>query len=297
MIDRRDFLGYAGALSITTLAGTAALLSACGGGSTAPSAQSTLDRLRAQKYLSFGFSNFAPYSYVDSKGVVTGEAVEVARTIMKSLGVPDLQGVVSGLDTIIPGLQARRFDAIAAGIFITPARCGQVIFSDPDYLSLAAFIVRKNNPLHLNTLQDVTSSVKVGMAPNSSYLQLCLDAGIDRAQISFYPDAISGANAVQAGRTDGHLATAFQNRDTLSKLNVDSIELGKAFTPVVKGQTKVGAGGYAFRKEDVGFRDAFNSKLTELKTSGAIVPIIRPFGFTADDVAPPDVTAAKLCAG
>lgn len=298
MVSRRDFMMYATGLSIAGLGGPA-LLTACGLGSTPSSTQSTLDRLRAQGYMTFGFSNFAPYSYVDINGNITGEAVVVATTIMKSLGVPELQGVVSGLDTEIPALLAHRFDAIAAGIFITPARCAQVLFSDPDYVSLAAFIVKKGNPFNLNSLQAVASNsqVTIGMGPNSSYLQLCLDAGISHSQISFYPDAISGANAVQSGRIDGHLATFFQQRDTVAKVNASNIQVGPEFIPIVNGKQKVGSGAYAFRKEDKSLRDAFNSKLDDLKSSGEIVPLISPFGFSAADVAPPTLTAAVQCAG
>ncbi len=48
--------------------------------------------------------------------------------------------------SLIPGLQAGRFDIIAAGMFVNPKRCEQVQFSEPTYGIGQAFLVAEGQP-------------------------------------------------------------------------------------------------------------------------------------------------------
>ena len=47
------------------------------------------------------------------------------------LGVKKVDAVLTEWGALIPGLKAGRFDVIAAGMYITPERCKQVAFADP----------------------------------------------------------------------------------------------------------------------------------------------------------------------
>lgn len=73
-----------------------------------------LDRVRDQGFIRVGFANEAPYGFADSSGKLTGEAAEVARKVFAKLGVPEIQGVLTEFGSLIPGLQAGRFDDVAA---------------------------------------------------------------------------------------------------------------------------------------------------------------------------------------
>ena len=57
--------------------------------------------------------------------------------------------------SLIPGLNSQQFDVVSAGMYINPSRCEQVLFSDPEYQMLDAFIVRKGNPKNLHTYEDI----------------------------------------------------------------------------------------------------------------------------------------------
>ena len=59
-----------------------------------PSSADTLETLRAQGYATVAVANEPPYSDIKSDGYVTGAAPDVARAVMKKLGVPELKAQV-----------------------------------------------------------------------------------------------------------------------------------------------------------------------------------------------------------
>lgn len=69
-----------------------------------------------------------------------------------------MEASVVDFGALIPGLQAGQFDMIAAGMFITPERAEQIIFSDPDYCVSNSFAVAEGNPLGISDFQSIIDS-------------------------------------------------------------------------------------------------------------------------------------------
>ena len=107
-----------------------------------------------------GLANEIPYGYEDEEGNILGEAPDVARAVLAELGIDNIEAEVVDFGALIPGLQAGQYDMIAAGMFITPERAEQIIFSDPDYCSTYAFAVAEGNPLGVSG--DFASIVESG---------------------------------------------------------------------------------------------------------------------------------------
>lgn len=83
--------------------------------------------MKAAGKVRVGYANEVPYAFlISSENRVTGEAVEIARVVLKRMGVNDVEGVLTGFGSLIPGLQASRFDIIAPGMYVIPERCKQV---------------------------------------------------------------------------------------------------------------------------------------------------------------------------
>ena len=80
----------------------------------------TLDDLKAQGFVRIAIANEPPFTAVAADGTVSGAAPDVARVIFKRLGVNDVVASISEYGAMIPGLQARRHDAITAGLFMKP---------------------------------------------------------------------------------------------------------------------------------------------------------------------------------
>ena len=103
-------------------------------------------------------------------------------------------------------------------MYINPERCAQVIFSDPDYQMLDAFIVRKGNPKNLHDYKDVVEA-KAKFATGTGYaeIQYAVEAGYKESDILIVPDQVAGLNAVEAGRVDVFAGTALTTREVVKK--------------------------------------------------------------------------------
>lgn len=261
---------------------------------SATSGGDLLQRLRAQGVVRLGIAGEIPFGYIDKNGELTGEAPELAKVIFKRLGVDKVQPVPTEFGSLIPGLNSQQFDVVAAGMYVNPERCAQVIFADPDYQMLDSFVVRKGNPKGLHTYRDIVEK-KAKFATGTGYAQIqhAVEAGYRESDILIVPDQVAGLNAVEAGRVDVFAGTAVTVRDVVRKSA--RTEATKPFAPLVKGKPHVDGGAFAFRRTETKLRDAFNAELHRLKKSGELLRILGRFGFTRAEMT--DLTAKELCGG
>ncbi|WP_055495311.1 ectoine/hydroxyectoine ABC transporter substrate-binding protein EhuB [Streptomyces sp. TP-A0356] len=286
---RRSLLAGVAAFGALGAAGCSRVATA----STAPGGD-LLNRLKAQGVVRLGIAGEIPFGYIDKNGNLTGEAPELAKVIFKRLGVDRVQPVPTEFGSLIPGLNSQQFDVVSAGMYINPERCRQVIFADPDYQMLDAFIVRKGNPKGLHTYKDVVEK-KAKFATGTGYaeIQYAVEAGYKESDILIVPDQVAGLNAVEAGRVDVFAGTALTAREVVRKSS--RAEATRPFAPLVKGRPHIDGGGFAFRPTETRLRDAFNAELKKMKASGELFRILRPFGFTRAEMT--DLTAKELCRG
>lgn len=279
----------------TVLLGTAAAgaLGAAGaaGCSRVPSGDA-LARLKSQRTVRLGIAGEVPYGYVDDQGEFTGEAPELARVIFKRLGIDNVQPVATDFASLIPGLNSEQFDVVSAGMYINKERCAQVIFADPEYQMLDSFIVRKGNPKNLHTYEDVVKA-KAKFATGTGYAEIeyAIAAGFPEKDIVILQDQVAGLNAVEAGRVDVFAGTALTAREVVKKSR--KAEATEPFAAVVDGEKKIDGGGFAFRPTDTELRDVFNVEIHKMKKSGELFRILRPFGFTKNEMT--TLTAEELC--
>lgn len=260
----------------------------------------TLDRIRSEGVIKVGYANEAPYAYYDSKADrLTGEAPEIAREISKRMGVSRVEGVLTEFGSLIPGLKAKRFDIIAAGMYILPKRCKEIAFSNPTYKIGEAFLVKKGNPFDLHSYEDVAKhpEAQLGVVAGAVELGYARAVGVPDDRISVLPDVPGAVAAVQTGRIDAYAATSLTINDVLNKLNGKKLEKAEPFTdPVIEGKRVIGYGAFGIRKEDKDLLDEFNRHLKALIGSDGHRKIVEPFGFTESEF-PGDVTAKELCRG
>jgi polar amino acid transport system substrate-binding protein len=258
--------------------------------------ESTLDRAKDENRIRIGFANEAPYGYADASGNVTGEAPEVAREVFRRMGIEEVDAVVVPFGSLIPGLQAGRFDVIAAGMFIDSDRCEQILFSDPDYCIPQAFGVEEGNPLGLGSYEDVAANpdIKLGVIAGGVEEGYATDLGVAADQILAFDDVANLPEAVIAGQIDAFAATSLSVRAQVER--VSGLEATPAFVPVIDGEDQLGCGGYGFRTDDDDLHKEFNDILVEMKANDEIVPITSPFGFLQDEIgAAREKTAEDLC--
>jgi polar amino acid transport system substrate-binding protein len=292
---RRDFFKRSMAAGAVVLGGPA-FLEACT--RTSPSGGgSALDSARKAGTIKIGIANEQPYGFTDKTGKVTGEAPEVARAVFKNLGINDIQATTVDFNQLIPALNARQYDMVAAGMNITPARCGNAAFSVPDYHALTAFLVPKGNPKGVASFDDVKSKgLKLAVLSGAVEKDYATKSGVPDGQIQSFDTQNALLQAVTSGRADAAALTDI-SLHTLVQQNAGApVEVTKGFDPVIDGKTQLSAGGFVFRKDSDDLRNAFNDQLKKLHDGGQWLQIAQPFGFTQDNIPAPDLTTDKLCA-
>ena len=256
-----------------------------------PAVAADLDQLKEQGFARIAIANEPPWTMVTTGGEVSGAAPDLARAVLNKMGIKEIVASVSEYGAMIPGVQARRFDMVAAGLFIKPERCEAVLFSQPDLCDAESFMIKAGNPLNLKSFADVASSgAKIGVVGGGTEEKLAIEAGVDRANIVVVPDPQSGAKLLQDGRIDVYALPVLSISDLLKKAEDPSLAM---FAPVES--TPIFCAGVAFRKQDGALRDAYDVALAEIKASGEFAAIIEPYGYSAD--AAMQQTRENLCGG
>ncbi|MFJ4068732.1 ectoine/hydroxyectoine ABC transporter substrate-binding protein EhuB [Pseudomonas sp. NPDC089996] len=269
------------------------LLVACATFAVLASAQAaSLDQIKETSRIRIGYANETPFAYTETDGRVTGESPEIAKVIFEKMGIKQVDGVLTEWGSLIPGLRAGRFDVIAAGMYITPARCKQVIFTDPQYALPDTLLVAQGNPKNLHSYADIAKNpdVKLAIMAGTVNLAYARDSGIKDAQILQVPDTTAQLQAVRAGRADAAVGTQLTMKG-LAKKGGDKVEAIADFTD---DPAHTGYGALAFRPEDKALRDAVNAEMKKWLGSEEHLKTVAPFGFDRSNVT--DKTAAELCA-
>lgn len=260
--------------------------------------ESTLERARREGVIRVGFANENPYAYAEPDGTLNGEAVQVAREVFSRMGIEEMDGVLTEFGSLIPGLQAGRFDAITAGMYINPTRCEQVLFADPEYTIGDALIVEAGNPLDLHSYEDIAANPDVRVGTGAGYLEndFLLAVGVAEDQIVNFPDDPSGFAGLQAGQIDAWTGTRPTLLKMLEDAGTDDFELADPFSqPVIEGESVVNYGAAAFRFEDEELRQEFNQHLEDINEEGMLIDLIGQFQGFDEGALPGDVKAEDLC--
>lgn len=252
--------------------------------------QSTLERAIERGYIRVAIANEPPYTSVTAGGEVTGAEPDVARAVFQRLGIDDIQGTVTPYASMIPGLQADRWDAVTAGLFMNPERCEQVAYSEPVIVSTESFAVPSGNPESILTIQNVLDNSDLSIAALAGAYEenLLLEAGVPEAQLVPVQDARSGMEAVESGR-----ASAFM-LPTLSLNDIAPDHPSLEITSFIEDVPPAGSG-IAFRLEDSDLRDAYNAELIEFRETDEFREIMNGWGFDPDAGAA--TSMEELCAG
>lgn len=252
-----------------------------------------LERLRDRGTVRIGIASEPPFGYINSEGEPTGQAPEIAKVVFKRMGIENIEPVPTDFSALIPGLQAQQFDVVSAGMYINSTRCAQVLFANPDYLMLDAFIVRQGNPHGITRYEDIVEK-GLKLASGEAYAEIEYAEAAGIKNILILPDQVAGLDAVVQGRVDAFAGTSITVRDVVDRSR--RAESTKPFQPIVDGEPAYGAGGFAFRLSEKNFRDAFNEELDKLRKDNnkELLEIVGPFGFTETEMT--DLTAEELCA-
>ncbi|WP_256760531.1 amino acid ABC transporter substrate-binding protein [Cohnella sp. WQ 127256] len=235
--------------------------SAASTASSSPAAKSSLDDIKASGKFKIGTEGtYAPFTYHDKDGKLTGFDVEIAEEISKRLGV-EPEFLETPWDGLIAGLDAKRFDVVFNQVSITDDRKQKYDFSEPYIVSKAVLLVHEDNT-EITKLADLKGK-SAAQSLTSNLTVIAKENGAEIVNTDGFNQAI---DLLLTKRVDATI------NDGLSYLDL------KKQKPDVKikvvDETKEASYSAAlFRKENEELITAVNEALAAMKSDGTYLKI------------------------
>ncbi|WP_137886363.1 ABC transporter substrate-binding protein [Pseudomonas sp. 2FE] len=201
---------------------------------------------------------YPPFNLIDASGQVVGFDVEIAKALCAKMKA-ECEVVTSDWDGIIPALNAKKFDFLAASMSITDERKQAVDFTEPYYTNKLQFVAPKAGDFKTDK---ASLKGKVIGAQRATIAGTWLEDNLaDVIDIKLYDTQENAYLDLTSGRVDGVLADKFVNWEWLKS------DAGKGFEfkgePVFDND-KIGI---AVRKGDP-LREKLNTALKEIVADG-----------------------------
>lgn len=242
-----------------------------------------LAQLKDKGVIRIAVANEIPYGYADLNGDVKGAGPEVATRVLKNIGIDKIEWQVTNFSSLIPGLQADRFDMVAAEMAILPQRCKTVMFSEPNSSYGEGLLVPAGNPNGLKSYEDfVESSYKLAIMAGADQLEMMQALGMDESRLVTIATNSDAISTVATGRADAYAATGQTAAGLAGQSN--KVEVVEDFTdPVINGETVRSWGGFTFSQGSDALRDAVSEELARFKQTPEWAEIMERNGFVAHD--------------
>ena len=240
---------------VLVLVMAAALLTACGGSGVA-----LADVQKAGKLVIATSPDFPPFENLEN-GEVVGIEIDIMNLICEEMGV---ELVIEQMDfeSVIPGIQAGKFDSGVSGITVTEDRKKNVDFSDPYFLASQAIVVTPDSAITCKA--DLTGK-KISVQTGTTAEEYCMDEGYTVLAFTANNDAASALTSgkVDAWVVDNEVAVALAAEQGL-------VVLDEAMTSEPYA--------FAFPKGSDTLVAEFNKILNQLITDGTIKGIFDQYG-------------------
>ncbi len=198
-------------LLLAALLLTAALASCASGGTT-------LADVKKAGTLTIATSpDFPPFESLGEGNVVEGIEIEILNKICEKFGVT-LTINQMDFDSVIPGINAGKFDLGVSGISVTEERKKNVLFTDPYCLAAQAIVVTADSPIASKAdLTGKTVSVQTGTTAED----FCMGEGYDVKGFAANSDAES---ALVTGKVDAWVIDDLTAAEMVKAYNAENGE-------------------------------------------------------------------------
>ena len=204
---------------------------------------------------------FPPYEYYDN-GQLVGIDIEVAGAIAEKLGMT-LETTDIAFESIIPGVQAGKYDIGMAGVTVNEERLQQVNFSDSYATGVQVVIVKEGGKVQ--SLDDMADAIIGTQSGTTGFIYASEDFGDDH--VKSFTKTTDAVEALKNGQVDCVLldnapAEALVDANPDARLSI----LETAYT--------VEDYAIAINKQSTDLLNQINAALAELKADGTLQGII-----------------------
>lgn len=253
-------------------------------GMAMPGLAVSLDEIRERGTIRIAVANEVPYGYLDDDGEARGAGPDVARHLIETLELAEIEWVETDFGDLIPGLREGRFDMAAAEMAILPERCERILYSEPNTTYGEGLLVSAGNPLELQAYDDFAgrNDYRVAVLDGADQREILMALGVPESKLVTITRNVDAIEAIVGGEADAYAATSL----TVIALDEASpdVEAAQDFTdPVLNGEEVRSWGGFAFGPESHELRDAINEALLAFKPTGDWEDTLLDNGFSQID--------------
>ena len=204
---------------------------------------------------------FPPYEYYDN-GQLVGIDIEVAGAIAEKLGMK-LETTDIAFDSIIPGVQAGKYDIGMAGVTVSEERLQQVNFSDSYATGVQVVIVKEGGKVQ--SLDDMADAIIGTQSGTTGFIYASGDFGDDH--VKSFTKTTDAVEALKNGQVDCVLLDNAP-AEALVEANPD------AGLSILETAYTVEDYAIAINKENTDLQAKINAALAELVADGTLQSII-----------------------
>jgi polar amino acid transport system substrate-binding protein len=228
------------------------------------SVSTTLSAFAADKIKIATEGAYPPFNSMTADGKVVGFDVDIANALCEKMKA-ECEIVTQDWDGIIPGLVAKKYDAIIASMSITEERRKLVDFSNPYYKSALTFVGKKGmgiTEMNAETLKGKTVGAQAGTT-QADYIT----AAFPDVELKSYPTQDEVNLDLSSGRIDFGVSDLFPMLDWVAN-GKDGACCELVGAPVLDPKYAGEGAGITFRQEDDVLRESFNKALDEIIADG-----------------------------
>jgi len=203
-------------------------------------------------------ASYPPFEFVAANNKIMGFDVDLANALCKEMNAT-CTFTNQAFDSLIPSLKFRRFDAVMAGMDITPEREKQVLFSKPYYENSALFIAQKGKVADVAALK----GKRVGVQNGTTHQKYLTDKQSDITTVPYdsYQNAILDLK-------NGRIEAVFGDTAVVNEWLKQNPNLA-AVGDKVTDKAYFGTGlGIAVRQGNSALQEKFNAALDKVKADG-----------------------------
>ncbi|HEY9247434.1 MAG TPA: transporter substrate-binding domain-containing protein [Candidatus Methanoperedens sp.] len=199
-----------------------------------------------------GSGGYPPFNFIEN-GEIKGFDLDIGVALSEKMGMKP-NPVKNRWESIIPGLMAKKYDAIIGSLTITDERKKVVSFSEPYYRSGAALFTAKKNT-DIKSAADLKGKV-IGVVKQTTYERYARNYTDD---VRGYPSDIDAFRDLPSGRIDAVITDKFVGLPIIQNGTLDI----KLVTNLQSEEI-----GIAVRKEDTELLANINKALDEIISDG-----------------------------
>jgi polar amino acid transport system substrate-binding protein len=205
---------------------------------------------------------YPPFNQIDASGKLIGFDIDIANALCAKMKA-ECEFVTQDWDGIIPGLLAKKYDAIVASMSVTEERKKAVAFTDRYYSNKLRFVAKKGGGFDPAKLKGKSIGTQRATL-SATYLEDKLKGQVD---IKLYDTQENAYLDLASGRTDAVLADMLVSYEWLQSDAAKGFDFAGEPLPL---EDEIAI---ALRKEDDGLRKRFNDAIAAIRADGTYAKI------------------------